>query len=266
MVLFNIHVTSCFTDNVKKLSRRCFGQPAAQTHPHLVQEGEVTPGLTKQEFYQRRKNLMEMIARQQGRMDAGSKVHDHIVIIPAAPKVFMSHDIPYPFRQNTDFFYLSGFLEPNSLLVLEGKTGALPDHIATIFVPKKDPHKELWDGPRSGVDGALELTGVDFAFNIGEIDSYLKRYVREHLSFLTWYDYRKPAHTEYHNKEIADFLKVNSYGFVESPRSLIQALRLIKSPAEQNLMHKTCDVASRSFIEVMRSSYPGVSLYMCDAL
>lgn len=73
---------------------RHFGQPAAQTHPHLIQNGEVTPGITKEEFRQRRRNLIHKISTT----SYHKSQHSHIVIIPSATKTYMTHDIPYIFR------------------------------------------------------------------------------------------------------------------------------------------------------------------------
>lgn len=184
---------------------------------------------------------------------------DHIVIIPSASKSYMTHDIPYPFRQDTDFLYLCGFLEPDSMLVLESSSGSLPEHRASLFVPKKDPHRELWDGPRSGIDGAITLTGVDEAYNMEDFGSYLQNYLKTHKGFVSWYSFSKPVHPVFHLKYITDFLKQNKSGYTESPRGLIQALRLFKSPAEVNLMQKSCDIAGNAFQEVIKYSYPGVS-------
>ncbi|ELT89493.1 hypothetical protein CAPTEDRAFT_172665 [Capitella teleta] len=184
---------------------------------------------------------------------------DHIIIIPSASKSYMTHDIPFPFRQNTDFLYLSGFLEPNSVLVLEAKSGKLPDHTATLFVPRKDPHRELWDGPRSGKEGTLSLTGVDSAENIDDLELFLQLYANENKGFVLWYNYSKPVHSEFHKKYFADFIKNNRHGVIENPRSLVQSLRLYKSAAEMQLMQKTCDIASAAFVETMKFSRPGVN-------
>lgn len=236
---------------------RHFGQPAAQTHPHLLQYGEVTPGISIEEYRTRRQRLIELISRQ----TAGQSQKPHLVIVPSAPKVFMTHDIPYPFRQNTDFLYLCGFMEPSGLLLLETHSEQnLPSHTSTLFVPKKDPTKELWEGPRSGIDGSVELTGVDQAFNIDDLDQYLRQYMKNNSNFTLWYDLRKPAHPEFHVKHVADVLRQSQLGSVESIRGLVQALRVFKSEAEVGLMQKTCLTASQAFKEVMKFSHPGVSL------
>jgi Xaa-Pro aminopeptidase len=174
----------------------------------------------------------------------------------------MTHDIPYPFRQNTDFLYLCGFLEPNSVLILEAKSGKLPDHTAMLFVPKKDPHKELWDGPRSGIEGTLRLTGVDNAENIDDLEQYLDKYSKSNKGFVLWYNCMKPVHPEFHSKYFMEFMKLNRHGFTENPRGLMQTLRLFKSDSEIKLMQKTCDIASAALMETMKYSHVGVSIHL----
>ena len=183
----------------------------------------------------------------------------HIVIIPSAPKVYMTHDIPYPFRQNTDFLYLCGFQEPDSVLILESNSDSLPEHTATLFVPKKDPHKELWEGIRSGIDGAITLTGIENAYNMEDLQTYLDKYHKNKNSSVIWYEYKKPTNLNFHMKLISDFMKDNSFGFLESPKSFLHQLRVIKSHAEQELMLRSNTIASEAIKETMKFSYPGVN-------
>lgn len=238
--------------------KRFFGQPAAQTHPHLLQEGEVTPGISRAEFCVRRQRLMEAIWKTKLHKKS---VANHIALFPSASKSYMTHDIPYPFRQNTDFLYLSGFQEPDSLLILHSIPGKSRDSFKSIlFVPKRDPDKELWDGPRSGVEGAVNLTGVDEAYNIHELEHYLQCYCRDTDSFALWYDYLKPCHNNLHNRVLAQFLTQNRHTAMETTNQLVQALRLIKSPAEVALLKRSCEIASKAFQSVMQFSYPGVNM------
>ena len=244
------------TASSRIIFKRWFGQPAADTHPHLIQEGEVTPGITKDEFRSRRHHLMDAIANT----TPAQHIHRHIVIIPSATKLYMSNDIPYQFRQNTDFLYLCGFQEPDSLLILEN-SGFLPDHKSVLFVPKRDPTRELWEGARSGIEGTRMLTGVDEAYNTEDLGGYLKKYLHSsNKPFIIWYDHKTPSHVLFHNKYLADFIVSNKKGFTENPKTLIHRLRLVKSKSEIKLMEKTCDVASNAFKEVMKFSKPGVSI------
>ena len=141
------------------------------------------------------------------------------------------------------------------MLILES-SASMSDYKSTLFVPKRDPTKELWEGARSGVDGSVEITGVDSAYNTDELERYLSKYSISNSNFITWYDSHKPAHVEFHFRYITQFLKDQQ---VESPRKLIQSQRWIKSLAEIALMQKSCDIASHAIRETMRFSHPGVS-------
>ena len=215
----------------------------------------MTPGISVEEYRMRRHRLMEMIARD-GRTSSETGI---LVIIPSAQKLYMSNDIPYPFRQNTSFFYLCGFLEPDSVLVLESRSVAnLPDHTATLYLPKRDEYRERWDGPRSGIDGALYLTGVDVAYNNDDLAKHVERFQADRKLTSVWYDSRKPAHSDFHQRYFAQLLSEKNSKRVQSVQPLVQSLRLIKSAAEIELMKQTCSIASKSFQEVMKFSRPGV--------
>lgn len=98
-------------------------------------------GICFDEFEQRRTKLLQKIVNS-------SPEHDsHVVIVPASCKKYMTEKIPYVFRQDSDFLYLTGCLEPDSCLVLTCNQG---EHDGVIFLRGKDPHAELWDGPRTG--------------------------------------------------------------------------------------------------------------------
>lgn len=83
----------------------------------------------------------------------------HLAVIPSASKMYMTEKIPFVFRQNSDFLYLSGCLEPDSVLVLSGSSAE--NFKSTLFLRKRDPHSELWDGPRTG---NLKILFYSFSF------------------------------------------------------------------------------------------------------
>lgn len=133
----------------------------------------MTPGLTQTEFELRRQRLASLIEMQAERSKGPgtSSNSTHIVIILSHPIRYMTNDIPYPFHQNQDFLYLTGIMEPDSALVMYGS--GKPDQ-AILFVPRRDPARELWDGPRSGKDGAAALTGLERVHSSEELGVVLK--------------------------------------------------------------------------------------------
>lgn len=100
----------------------------------------------------------------------------------------MSEKIPYVFRQNTDFLYLTGCQEPDSCLVLAA--GESPSqHFVTMFVRDSDSHSEKWDGPRTGPEDAVHFFGVDQALPMSELQNYLQFYMKSNKSSTLWYVY-----------------------------------------------------------------------------
>ena len=191
----------------------------------------------------------------------GSNQQNNLVILPSSSRHYMSHDIPYWFRQNTDFLYLCGFQEPDSILILEtDDQTSLPDFKSTIFVPKRDHMKELWEGERSGIKGSIYLTGIEDAYDIQHFSDYLHHYISEHTGCSLWYNYMKPAHQAFHTKYIKD-LAVRLRGQMHSPTPLLQSLRVVKSENELRLMKESCDIAAKAFVEVIKSSHPQVWIY-----
>nr|XP_021153606.1 probable Xaa-Pro aminopeptidase 3 isoform X1 [Columba livia] len=235
----------------KKIPNRYLGQPSPFTHPHLLKPGEVTPGLSQVEYALRRHKLMALIQKEAH----GWGGSDHTVILLSNPTYYMSNDIPYVFHQDTNFLYLCGFQEPDSILVLQSIPGkALPSHKSILFVPRRDASRELWDGPRSGTDGAIALTGVDEAYTIEEFRHLVAKLKGE--SNIVWYDFTKPVHTELH----ADYMqplteiKARHKTHIQGIRHLVQNLRLIKSPAEIERMKIAGRLTAEAFIETMFAS------------
>ena len=114
--------------------------------------------ISKSEFARRRKKLM-------GMMDRNS-----IAIVPGAREVTRSRDTEYPFRQNSDLFYLTGFEEPDAVLVLI--PGRRQGQVI-LFCRERDPEMELWNGYRVGPEGAVAYLGVDDAFPVDDLDEIL---------------------------------------------------------------------------------------------
>uniref|UniRef100_A0A8C9L3B0 Xaa-Pro aminopeptidase n=1 Tax=Pavo cristatus TaxID=9049 RepID=A0A8C9L3B0_PAVCR len=248
MLLRNCFQFSIQPAQQKKIPNRYLGQPSPFTHPHLLKPGEVTPGLSQVEYSLRRHKLMTLIQKEA----QGWEGLDHTVILLSNPTYYMSNDIPYVFHQDTNFLYLCGFQEPDSILVLQSLPGkALPSHKAILFVPRRDPSRELWDGPRSGTDGAIALTGVDEAYTIEEFRHLVAKLKGE--SNKVWYDVSKPVHKELHSDYMQPLaeIKARSKNHIQGVRHLVQNLRLIKSPAEIERMKIAGRVTAEAFIETM---------------
>ncbi|XP_010610625.1 xaa-Pro aminopeptidase 3 isoform X1 [Fukomys damarensis] len=235
----------------RRVPHRYLGQPSPFTHPHLLRPGEVTPGLSQVEYALRRHKLMSLIHKEVH----GQSGTDQTVVVLSNPTYYMSNDIPYPFHQDNNFLYLCGFQEPDSILVLQSLPGKqMPSHKAILFVPRRDASRELWDGPRSGTDGAVALTGVDEAYPLEEFQHLLPRMKAE--TSTVWYDWMKPPHAQLHSDYMQHLTeaKARTKNKVRGLQHLIQHLRLIKSPAEIERMQIAGKLTSQAFIETMFAS------------
>ncbi|XP_046416509.1 xaa-Pro aminopeptidase 3-like [Neodiprion virginianus] len=229
-----------------------YGQPTAATHPHLVREGELLPGIPLEDFKKRRNSLMEKVLKDAFLAKIST---NHILIIPSASKVYMSEKIPYVFRQNTDFLYFTGCQEPDSVLVMTSKG----DNCSSIlFVRKKDSHSELWDGPRTGIEAALGMFGVDQALPTSEFESYVKSFLQENKNTIVWYDNTEIIQPELQTK-LHIFLSQSTKQVFDSLKTFMHEIRLIKTQPEIELMQKSCEIASTAIANTIEVSKPGVT-------
>ncbi|XP_043479995.1 xaa-Pro aminopeptidase 3-like [Leptopilina heterotoma] len=247
--------TSC--ESSSRVIQTSFGQPTFQTHPHLIKEGEVVPGIQMDEFKSRRSKLMEQIF-----LNSINEKSSHIVVIPSSTTMYMTEKIPYVFRQNSDFLYFTGCQEPDSCLIL---TGRGENFTSTLFMRSKDPRSELWNGTRTGVDAAVPLFGVDEALPISDFERFYSSFINENRQSKIWYDSEDVVQPEIH-KVLMNILKVNDGKIFTCPKTVFHQMRLIKSKAEIALMQRSCDIASDAIAKAISSSKPGISEHQLFAI
>src|SRR4051812_2994451 len=117
----------------------------------------------KSEFEERRRRFFEA---------AGSGV----AVFASTPVAVRNNDVEHEYRQDSDLYYLTGFDEPESVLVL---TSEHPEHRMVLFVRPRDKDRETWDGPRAGIDGAKADYGADAAYPIAELSKQLPEYLKD---------------------------------------------------------------------------------------
>ncbi len=213
-----------------------------------------TTGITATEFTRRRRQLMRM---------AGE---DAILVLPAAPERVRSHDTHYPYRQDSDFWYLSGFPEPEAVLVLvPGRRHGE----ALLFCRERDAEREAWDGPRAGQEGAVETFGMDDAYPIDDLDEILPGLLEGRSR--VYYHFGRDA--EFDLKLIGWVNRVRAqarqgaqppHEFLELGH-LLHELRLFKSKDELKLMQRAADISVRAHVAAMRAAKPGVREYELQA-
>lgn len=198
-------------------------------------------------FSRRRTRLMELAEP------------DSIVIVPSAREVLRNGDSHFPFRQDSDFLYLTGFDEPDAVLVLApGRDGG--EQI--LFCRERDVERERWDGPRLGLDGAREQLAVDDAFPISDLDEILPGLMenRDHIYYSVGRDpafdsqvigWRNRLRTQKRNaRGPEEFIALDH---------LLHELRLFKSADELKKMRRAASISAGAHARAMRACRAGTS-------
>ncbi|MCU7798335.1 MAG: aminopeptidase P N-terminal domain-containing protein [Candidatus Thiodiazotropha sp. (ex Myrtea spinifera)] len=207
------------------------------------------------EYRRRRRELMRMMGP------------DSIAILPTAPLHIRNRDVHFPYRPDSDFYYLTGFPEPEAVCVLiPGRKHA--EYI--LFNRERDPHKEQWDGARAGQEGACEIYDADDSFPIGDLDDILPGMLEqcEHVYFAMGcnpdLDKRLP--------EWINHIRCESRSGSQGPIEIIaldhylHEMRLFKSRSELKTMRKAARISSSAHKQVMQACKPGVWEYQLEAL
>jgi Xaa-Pro aminopeptidase len=206
------------------------------------------------EYVRRRRQLMRMAGR------------DAIVIVPAAPERVRSNDSHYPYRQDSDFHYLSGFPEPDAVLALipGREQGEM-----ILFCRERDAERERWDGARAGTEGAVSEYGFDDAFPIDDIDDILPGMIEGRTR--VYYHFGRDPEFDlkligWVNRVRAEVRKgaVPPHEFVALSH-LLHDLRLFKSRSELRVMKKSAKIAAAAHVRAMRNVRPGMNEHEVEA-
>ena len=206
------------------------------------------------ETAKRRRQLMRM-------MEPGS-----IAIIPAAPEKIRNRDTHYPYRQDSDFWYLTGFPEPEAVAVLiPGRKQA--EYV--LFCRERDPERETWDGKRAGPDGACEFYGADDAFPIDDIDEILPGLMESRESVF----YTMGSNRDFDQRVIGWVRRLQKQLRSESagPQEFVSLdpflhdMRLFKSRREISQMKRAAKVSVAAHRRAMQAVRPGMNEFEIEA-
>lgn len=200
----------------------------------------------RQEYAARRQELMRRIGR------------DAVAIVPAAHEAVRARDTHYRFRQNSDFFYLTGFNEPEAIAVLAPGRG---DGEFVLFVRPKDALREIWDGRRSGPQGARRHYGADQAFDLADFERVLPQLLGGraalHYTLGEFPDMdARVARLLRHLREVSRRGAAAPDAVVSLDASLHE-MRLFKRPAEIATLRKAAQVSAAAHVRAMRATRPG---------
>ncbi len=206
------------------------------------------------EFNERRRRLMERMAS------------DSIAILPAAPERVRNRDVLHPFRQDSDFHYLTGFGEPEAVLVLiPGREHGE----SVLFCKERNPEKELWDGFLAGPEGAIETFGLDDAFPISDIDDILPGMIegRSRVYYPLGKDHNFDAKVMDWVKVIRSKVRSGAHppGEFVALEHLLHDLRLYKSAAEIKVMARAGEISCEAHKRAMKRARKGGYEYNLEA-
>lgn len=206
-----------------------------------------------------RKPVLDPEVYQIRRRRLAKQMEGGALILPAAKEAIRNHYHAYPYRQDSNLYYLSGFDEPESCLIY--RPGKNPETV--LFTLPKDKSREIWNGFRYGVEGAVQEFKVDEAY---PIDQFEKK-ATELLMDVDRIYYRL-FHNEGFDKRIAavqaNLLNARPRSGrgqlpVIDPNSMIGDLRVIKDEFDIPAMRKTCEISALAHVELMKATKPGVT-------
>lgn len=206
-------------------------------------------------FASRRRALLERLVQQHS-----------VAFFRSAPALLRNNDTDHDYRQDSDFYYLTGLDEPDAALVL---SGVHPEHRSVLFVRSRNPDREMWEGPRVGVDEAPHRYGVDVAYAIDELGAKLPDYLQNAQRLIA----RIGSGGEYDRGLLGALdatrgrarLGTTFPTELEDPVAVVHEMRLIKDDCELELTREACRITAEGHLAAMRAAAPGKREYEVEA-
>ncbi|HEY6078831.1 MAG TPA: aminopeptidase P N-terminal domain-containing protein [Polyangiaceae bacterium] len=196
-----------------------------------------------------------------------SAMHPGVLVLFSTPTAIRNNDVEHEYRQSSDFFYLTGFDEPDSVLVLSSV--ADKDKLV-LFVRPRDPERETWDGRRAGVEGAMKEFGADAAYPIDELERRLPELLLG-APELTCSIGRHRAQDDVLLAALEGARRRGRRGAVYPTRIVdaelqLHELRLFKQPEELDIMRRAARISGEAHLAAMKAARPGVNECEIDAM
>lgn len=218
--------------------------------------------MNKSNIYQVRRNALAQ--------HMFTKTGGGVAIISTAPELTRNRDSEFPYRHDSDFFYLTGFEEPGATLVMkvekDGKYFQLQSH---LFCRPKDPEREIWDGIRLGPEAAPEALGIEFAHSSQELDQKLSGILADQDAF-----YVRLSESAEADGRLRHWMKqvrgqarsgINPPSAFHDVEALIHEMRLFKDAQEINTMRRAATISARAHVRAMQACKPGMREYQLEA-
>ncbi|MDR2365017.1 MAG: aminopeptidase P N-terminal domain-containing protein [Zoogloeaceae bacterium] len=191
-----------------------------------------------------------------------ARIGDGVAIIPTAREKMRNRDTPYPYRFDSDFWYLTAFPEPDAVL-------ALADGRSILFCREKDADREIWEGFRHGPQAAREIFGFDAAFPLDALETQLPTLLADRPAL--WHCLGQDAENDALVIRALNAVRGMSRTGKRPPalicdlRQTLDAMRLIKDATELSLMQASADIAAAGHLRAMRACRPGLFEYELEA-
>ena len=218
--------------------------------------------MNKTDIYQLRRNVLAK--------HIFTKTGGGIAVIATAPELARNRDSDFPYRHDSDFYYLTGFEEPGATLVMKvassGKSYQLESH---LFCRPKDLEREIWDGIRLGPEAAPEILGIEFAYSNQELDQKLGELLADQDAV-----YVRLAESAEADRRIRHWMKqvrgqarsgINPPSEFHDIETLIHEMRLFKDVHEIEIMRRAAAISARAHIRAMQACKPGMREYQLEA-
>ena len=191
-----------------------------------------------------------------------------VALIPTAPEQARNRDAHFPYRADSYFQYLTGFTEPEAVLVLvAGKDGS--ESRSILFCREKNAERETWDGFRHGPDGARERFGFDAAHVIGDFDARLAELLADQPAL--WFSIGQDSSWDGRVASALNKLRGESRSGKRAPsvirdvRAELDAMRLVKDATELDIMRRASEISAAAHVRAMRFATPGRFEYEVEA-
>ncbi|MBI5891854.1 MAG: Xaa-Pro aminopeptidase [Nitrosomonadales bacterium] len=209
--------------------------------------------------------MSDFAAYAERRKRLQTRMQQGIAVIPTAPEVARNADSHYDYRHDSHFYYLTGFAEPEAVLVLI----AGDKMQSVLFCREKNPEREVWDGFRYGPDAASEKFGFDAAYPIAQLDEKLAELMGNQPAL--FYPVGADANWDGRLLKLREAVKAKVRTGIHAPnevrdvRELVDEMRLIKDASEQDIMRRAAAISCTAHRRAMRFTRPGRFEYEVEA-
>ncbi|MER3524992.1 MAG: Xaa-Pro aminopeptidase [Ignavibacteria bacterium] len=178
-----------------------------------------------------------------------------IAIFPCKPTYQRNLDVVYEYRQESTFYYLSGFEEPEAVLLLNPSS---PQHKFIMFVRKRDLQRETYDGPRAGIEGAMQTFGADTAYFFDDFRTHLYRYAKPDGTLYYTFGIN-PYLDDIIQKQVIERRAAGNWA-ISDPSAILAEMRLIKNDGDMRMgMRKAVEISALAHREAIKSVEPGMN-------